>query len=77
MATANKSAKGFRLSCPFCGTSDDNTLNLDLTDMTTIQCGSCDSEFTPDEALAKATEMMAAWQKVVRFVEIGRQMAAE
>jgi transcription elongation factor Elf1 len=77
MASASKTAKGFRLTCPFCGSGEDNTLNLDLTDMTTIACGSCSEEFTPAEALAKATETMAAWQKVVRMIEFGRQIAAE
>lgn len=77
MATATKTAKGFRLSCPFCGASDDNTLNLDLTDMNRVTCGGCDEEFSPAEALAKATETMAAWAKVVRMVEIGRELAAE
>jgi transcription elongation factor Elf1 len=76
MATT-KAAKGFRASCPFCGTSDENCLNLDLNRLDVVLCGSCDESFSPEQALAKATETMAAWERIVKMVTFGRELAAE
>jgi hypothetical protein len=76
MATAKKATR-LALSCPFCGASDDNTLNLDLMTLEDVCCGGCDETYTIEAAVAKATATLAAWQGVLKMVEFGRQIAAE
>lgn len=76
MATA-KTAKGFALSCPFCGASDDNTLNLDLNEIALVRCGGCDEEFTIEAARDKAAETLTAWDKVCRWIAMGQELANE
>jgi hypothetical protein len=76
MASA-KTAKGFALTYPFCGANEDTTLELDLGNLSRISCTSCEEEFSPEKARDKAAEMTAAWEKVIRFAEFGRELAAE
>lgn len=74
--TATRTAKGFKVLCPFCGDSE-ATVKMDLNDLRSCSCTSCDEEFSPMDALEKARAAMAAWERVVRFVEMGRELAAE
>lgn len=65
MATATKTAKGFKVTCPFCG---DAAVRIDLADLNTITCGNCDEEFTAKAAVAKVTEQLKQWEAVARWV---------
>jgi hypothetical protein len=74
MATATL-PKTFDVFCPLCNEGENITLNLN--DLGQCYCESCSEPFTVAKAIAEATERLAAWQKVARFVEMGRQLAAE
>jgi hypothetical protein len=77
MATATKKATGFRLSCPFCGASNDPAgdsimISIDLGRLDEIKCDACDEVFSPAQAVEKATERLAAWQAVALWIETAR-----
>jgi transcription elongation factor Elf1 len=74
MSNKNK-ATGFAICCPFCRDSD-ATVTIGL-DKLICQCGNCDEYFSPEQARDKAAEMLNEWERVVRWVEVGRTMAAE
>jgi transposase-like protein len=76
MSTAAEKLTKLTTFCPFCG-SDDATIQLDLGDINSLTCSECSETFTAEDAVAKVTETLVAWQKVARFVEMGRQLAAE
>ena len=67
MATATKTAKSLKVSCPFC--SHDGTITIDLNDMRTCFCEGCSETFTPQQAASKAAEIMAKWEAVVAWLE--------
>ncbi len=68
MATATKTVKGFKVTCPLCGDAD--AIRIDLNSLQTITCGGCDEEFTPRQAVEKAAEQLRQWQAVARWVEM-------
>jgi uncharacterized protein (DUF983 family) len=74
MATKSK-ATGFTVRCPYCDNQDGDVI-ISLNDLE-CHCSNCDEEFTPEQARAKAAELLGAWERVVRWVEVGRTMAAE
>jgi transposase-like protein len=76
MSTAAEKLTKLTTFCPFCG-SDDATIQLDLGDINSLTCSECSETFTAEDAVAKMTEGLKQWEKVVRFVEMGRQLAAE
>lgn len=67
MATGTKAAKGFQVSCPYCG-DEDATVRMDLNRLGECSCSACDAEFSPAEAVAKLTKELAQWQKVVSWM---------
>jgi hypothetical protein len=74
MSTKSK-ATGFTIRCPYCDNQDVDVI-ISLNDLE-CHCSNCDEEFTPEQARAKAAELLGAWERVVRWVEVGRTMAAE
>jgi Zn finger protein HypA/HybF involved in hydrogenase expression len=75
MASASKTAKGFAVICPFCMV-DDASVSIGLSDLE-CYCGNCDESFTPEQARDKAAKTLAEWDKITRWVAIGRELAAE
>jgi Zn ribbon nucleic-acid-binding protein len=73
MAAATRNKTTFGVTCPFCFDAD-AVISLDLNCVGTIRCSSCDEEFTAQQARNKAAETLAAWEKVVRFVELARDL---
>lgn len=60
--------RGFKgLRCPFCG---EETIKIDLSDVTTFQCYENDCEFTP----ADVKEIIGCWQTVLAWVETAPQV---
>lgn len=64
MATATKTAKGFKAPCIKCG--EPCTVSLDLADVDTFSCSSCDETFTT----AEVRELVAEWSKVLDWIAL-------
>lgn len=63
MATATATAtKGFTVGCLKCG---ETGVRLNLEDLDTFCCPSCDDEFTLDDV----REHMAKWARVVQWID--------
>lgn len=76
MATATKTIKGFTVTCPYCGDAD-ATVKIDLGNLQAVTCGACDEEFSPRDAVDKATEQLRQWTAVLRWTEMaGAALAA-
>ena len=75
MATATKKTTGFKtLVCPFCGNHGEETaITMDLAS-TDVTCTSCDAEFTVEDAVEKARESLAEWERLARWVESSREV---
>jgi Zn ribbon nucleic-acid-binding protein len=67
MARATATARSLGLTCPFCGASDSD-VTLNLNDLERIECADCSAEFTPQQALDRAAELVARWEAVVAWV---------
>lgn len=76
MATATKVSKGFKVTCPHCHDTD-ATINLDLNDVRSLTCSSCDETFSPQQARDLAAAELARWDAVCRWVELATELAAE
>lgn len=76
MATAARKATGFKVLCPECGDAE-ATVRIDLNDLKAVVCSSCDAEFSPAAAVAKAAEQLARWQAVARWIDLAGECAAE
>lgn len=76
MATATKAIKGFKIVCPECG-DQEATVRLDLNDVRSLTCSSCDAEFTPADAVAKVADQLRRWQAVAKWVEMAGECLAE
>jgi uncharacterized protein (DUF983 family) len=75
MASATKATKGFAVICPFC-MDEDATVTIGLSELE-CYCGNCDEDFTPEQARDKAAKTLAVWEKVCRWVAMGRELANE
>lgn len=73
---ATKKATLDGLQCPRCNT-DEDTMYLDMTTFEECRCSSCEETFPIRLAILKAEQSLAAWRKVERLAEFGRQIAAE
>ena len=74
---ATKTAKGFHLACSECGESD-VTFRLDLADLETVTCGSCDAEMTVAEARSRVAEQLRRWDALAAWIAMaGQVLAAE
>jgi hypothetical protein len=65
---------GFTLTCPCCGEGPDGdsrgvAVTLDLSDLATCHCPSCDEDFAVSTAIKKFSDRLAAWQTVARWIE--------
>jgi transcription elongation factor Elf1 len=76
MATASKSKKSLQVSCPFCH-DEDAVISMDLNQIGTIRCSSCDGEFSAQEARDLVAAELARWEKVARLVAVAAELAAE
>jgi transposase-like protein len=76
MATGTKTAKGFKVTCPLCGDTE-ATVRIDLNNLANCVCSSCDDEFTPETARAKAAAELARWEAVCRWVAMAGEAMAE
>jgi hypothetical protein len=63
MATATKKKTGFKAPCIKCG--EEATVRLDLSDLDSFVCCSCDAEFTTADVRAT----LAEWQRVLSWIE--------
>jgi transcription elongation factor Elf1 len=68
-------ARGFKLSCPSCG-EDEVTITLDLSDLATCHCGSCDDEFAVSTAVNQMAERLAKWRAVARWIDLAGECLA-
>jgi uncharacterized protein (DUF983 family) len=62
MATATAVRKGFDLRCPACGEAD--TMRLDLADVNTLSCSSCDETFDHENIRV----IVSTWTKLLAWV---------
>jgi Zn finger protein HypA/HybF involved in hydrogenase expression len=74
MATPSKTT-GFTVCCPFC-MDETATVTISLSELE-CRCDNCDEHFIPEQGRDKAAKMLAAWEKVVRWAEVGRELASE
>jgi hypothetical protein len=63
MATATATTRGFAVKCIHC--AEESTVRLDVHDVHTFHCGSCDNEFTADDVRAE----MARWTKLLAWLD--------
>jgi hypothetical protein len=73
-ATASKALKSFKLSCPMCGASE--AIQLDLNDLTTVTCGECSDEFTPEAARKVLAERFRRWDAVIAWIALAGEVMA-
>lgn len=78
MATGSKKAKkaGFVLQCPICG-ENDVTITLDLADLATCKCESCDDSWAAETAVSILTARLAQWTKVVEWIRLASDVIGE
>jgi uncharacterized protein (DUF983 family) len=76
MATATQKATSFSVCCPHCH-DEGAVIELDLNEVGTIRCSSCDTEFTATEARDLAAAELARWERLVRWVEMAGDCLAE
>ncbi|WP_406700573.1 hypothetical protein V5E97_17380 [Singulisphaera sp. Ch08] len=67
MATATKTTRSLKVLCPFCLARD--SIILDLNDLRACVCSNCSEEFSPQDTLAKANELVAKWSQGVAWIE--------
>lgn len=60
-------ARSLKIACPFCLEAESVTLNLN--DLAACACGSCNEEFSPQQAYEKAAELAARWASVVAWID--------
>lgn len=78
MASATKKLGFGLLTCPLCGSSGENQdLCIDLNALDRVCCGDCGDTFTPQQAIDKLAAELAAWEKIARMMEFGRELANE
>jgi transcription elongation factor Elf1 len=76
MATTAKTTKGFTTArCPFCN-DEESSIQMSLSDME-CTCDGCNETFTVEQARDRASKLLAEWDKITRWVAIGRELAAE
>ena len=68
-AIEQKRAPGFVLACPCCSETEVAAVTLDLSDLATCHCPSCDEDFAVSTAIKKFSDRLAAWQAVARWIE--------
>jgi uncharacterized protein (DUF983 family) len=71
MAKATTTQRGFKLRCPMCGEED--TLRLDLDDVSKLFCSQCDSDFTTGDV----KEIVRQWQKCLLWLETAPILGAD
>jgi transcription elongation factor Elf1 len=76
MATATKATRSFGVTCPFCG-DHEATVRIDLNDLTTVHCSSCDEEYSPKRARDRAAEQLSRWDAVCRWLDLAGDCSAE
>jgi len=67
-AIGQNRAPGFVLTCPCCGEAD-VAVTLDLSDLATCHCPSCDEDFSVSTAVKKFADRLAQWQAIARWIE--------
>ncbi len=67
-ATEPKAIKTLNVTCPHCLSADD-TVKLDLNDLSEVTCSGCDEVFSPAEAAAVFAALAERWEAVARWVE--------
>jgi transcription elongation factor Elf1 len=72
---AAKTITSLELTCPFCG-AEDGGMNLDLNNLESMTCSSCDHEFSPAEAIEHLAGQMKKWQAVVAWIGLASQVLA-
>jgi uncharacterized protein (DUF983 family) len=63
MASAIKTTRGFATRCPECG--EENTLRIDVADVHSLSCSSCDAELTA----ADLRHIVAGWTKLLVWLD--------
>lgn len=63
------------LACPVCGEKD-VTITLDLADLSTCHCGSCDDDFAATTAVQMLEKQLARWRKVLRWIDLAADVLA-
>jgi hypothetical protein len=63
MAMATKTAKGFAVRCIHCG--QEECVRLDVHNLDTFTCSSCDAEFTTDDV----RDELARWAKLLAWLD--------
>lgn len=57
--------------------NDEATVTVELSDLTECRCSECDETFSAEGAVTMLRENLRQWEKVARWVEMGRELAAE
>ena len=76
MATATKTAKGFKVQCPKCG-DPDAVVRMNLNDLREIECTSCGETYSAREAAETAAESARRWAAVARWVDMAADAMEE
>lgn len=67
MATATKTAKGFKVACPHCGANEGLTVKLhDLT----VECGECSEEVTKTDLQKMVDDAL----RLMRWLDAAAEM---
>lgn len=69
MATKTKTRRGFSADCIRC--EETESVCLDLNDVTTFRCSSCDAEWSAEDV----QKLMDTWAKVLAWVETAPELA--
>jgi hypothetical protein len=71
MATTKDNGRGFAVPCLCC--NEDNSVYMRLSDLSTLRCPQCDSDYN----LAYIEAQVTRWQAVVAWLKTAPQYAEE
>ena len=68
MATTNRTKRGFKVNCPFCG--EDGNLRLEVEDVHSLTCSSCDAEFTTEDI----RQVIDGWRRLLAWLDAAPEL---
>jgi transcription elongation factor Elf1 len=73
--TTTKTLRTFKLSCPLCGEAE--SLKLDLSNLASVECGSCGESMSPESARKLVAEQLRRWNGLIAWINLAGEVMAE
>jgi transcription elongation factor Elf1 len=72
-AMVTKAKVGFGVVCPCCNDAD-AVVSIDANDVRSLTCQGCNEEFSVEQAVSKAREALARWERLARWVDLASEV---